>query len=186
MNDQMEQSILSLTSLVPTLMEHRRGTCLILEHEHGSLFVIKANSVFLVKERCLSCFHFRIKNGCGIGKDCKSICLIPEEQNYGWTNVSNLNPSSILLLAKFFTLSKDPLPDFIKEQIPSDFKDQRCRKHILAKPILNRTLAELDRQAAQIQMKKNSHSLPEKEYEDFLKEIEAEKRELHDRLALIL
>ncbi|MFX0103397.1 MAG: hypothetical protein ACFFCS_27800 [Candidatus Hodarchaeota archaeon] len=87
-----------------------------------------------------------------------------------------------LIIAKIITLIEKKLPKFIEEQIPVNFFDQKCHKYVLIQPIMHRMLIDLDKQAIDIENK----NLPLKQKMKFLREVEYEKKELMDRLALII
>ncbi len=179
-----------VVELVPSLIQYVRGSCFLIRKENGTFFVIKNNSVFFIKERCIDCLHFRPSKGCGIGPDVKSICIIPEENQKGWTNLEqhhvHVHPMSLVLLAKIMTLIERVLPDFIKEQIPESFFATACKKYVHVKPIIYRMLVDLDKQEAQILKKLSMGALPEEHKVKFLTEIQNEKKELIERLALLL
>ena len=86
-----------ITDLVPSLFRYLKGRCFLIPNSNDTFFLIDGNAVFYLKKRCLSCFHFRLKNGCGIGSDSKSICLIPTERNQGWSNIKKEGKSLQLL-----------------------------------------------------------------------------------------
>nr|MDO8116822.1 hypothetical protein [Candidatus Sigynarchaeota archaeon] len=143
-----------IVELLPSLIRYVRGNCLLIPRENDSYFVIKNNVVYFIKKRCMDCLHFRPNKGCGIGPDVKSICIIPEENQKGWTNLEqhkvHVHPMSLVLLAKVMTLIEDDLPAFIKEQIPPAFFDSSCKKYVHIKPIVYRMLVDLEKQEAQI------------------------------------
>jgi hypothetical protein len=66
-----------IIEIVPSLARFLKGSCFIIPKEKEACFVVKGTTVFFLKQRCLNCLHFRISKGCGIGGDCKSICLVP-------------------------------------------------------------------------------------------------------------
>ncbi|MHA1679844.1 MAG: hypothetical protein ACTSUE_02475 [Promethearchaeota archaeon] len=177
----------SIVVHVPSIMKFQKGSCFLLPRKNGTLFLVNEGSmVFLLKSKCLSCFHFRIKNGCGVGSDCKSICLIPEARNQGWTNVPDMSFLMILVVSKVFTLLEEPLQPFISEQIPRDFHQHACKKYIYIKPIVYRILVDLDKQAEDVEARYRSNSLPLEQRMKFLKEILDEREELKDRLAIMI
>jgi hypothetical protein len=182
-------SVEEVVELVPSLTRYVKGTSLILPRKNDSCYIVKGLSVYFLKRRCLDCLHFRQAKGCGIGSDCKSICLIPEESSTrGWTNVADVSITGmhLLVLAKVFTLIQDELPSFIKSQIPGDFFASTCKKFIRIEPIVYRMLLDLDKQEEEIEAKFKEGKLPMEHKEKFLAEIRAEKNELLDRLALVI
>lgn len=176
-----------IIELVPLLARYLKGSCFIISGEKDSCFIVKGTTVFFLKRRCLNCLHFRIAKGCGIGGDCKSICLIPEGDR-GWTNIDTMHITGmhLLILAKIFTLLEDEFPDFIKNQVPDDFFKQNCKKYIRIQPIVYRMLIDLDKQEIDIDAKFKDGLLPLDHKNKFLDEIKAEKNELMERLALAI
>ena len=176
--------------IIPLMAKFAKGKCYLVPWESGSLFVLTSTSIFLLKTRCLKCFHFRIGKGCGIGPDCRSICMIPSDQARGWTNILHegkpLPPNSLVYLSKLLTLIEPVLPDFVKKQIPLDYHEKACKKFVNANPVIYRMLSDLDEQELEIEQKSgNGRVLPE-QLEKFLAEIRDEKAELLDRLALTI
>ena len=83
----------------------------------------------------------------------------------------------------YFSIRYQPhVTDVFKIFVPVNFFDQKCHKYILIQPIMHRMLIDLDKQAIDIENK----DLPLKQKMKFLREVEYEKRELMDRLALII
>ncbi|NMC07126.1 MAG: hypothetical protein GYA24_18060 [Candidatus Lokiarchaeota archaeon] len=182
-------SIEELVELVPGLARFVKGSSFILPRKNDACYIVKGLSVYFMKRRCLDCLHFRQAKGCGIGSDCKSICLIPDETSTrGWTNINNdaITGMHFLVLAKIFTLVQDDLPEFIKTQIPTDFFHTNCKKFVRIQPIVYRMLLDLDKQEEEIEVKFREKKLPLEHKDKFLAEIRAEKNELLDRLALAI
>nr|MDO8112190.1 hypothetical protein [Candidatus Sigynarchaeota archaeon] len=178
-----------IIELVPSLARYIKGSCFILPKRNDTLFVVKSTTVFFLKRRCLDCLHFRISKGCGIGADCKSICLIPEGER-GWTNIDSekmrITGMHLLVLAKIFTLLEKSLPEFINKQIPDDFYKAPCKKFVRIQPIVYRMLMDLDKQEIEIDAKHKDGLLPEEHKDKFLDEIKSEKNELLERLSLAI
>ncbi|MBN2152149.1 MAG: hypothetical protein JW839_11930 [Candidatus Lokiarchaeota archaeon] len=182
-------SVEEIVELVPSLARFVKGSSFILPRKNDSCYIVKGLSVFYLKRRCLYCLHFRQAKGCGIGSDCKSICLIPEESSTkGWTNIegAGITAMHLLVLAKIFTLVQESLPDFIKEQVPDDFFATNCKKFIRIQPIVYRMLLDLDKQEEEVEAKFHEGKLPAEHKEKFMAEILAEKTDLLDRLALVI
>ncbi|MEX2684846.1 MAG: hypothetical protein Q6373_024950 [Candidatus Sigynarchaeota archaeon] len=178
-----------IVELVPSLARFVKGSSFILPRKNDSCYIVKGLSVFFLKRRCLDCLHFRQAKGCGIGSDCKSICLIPEESSTrGWTNIDDVSITGthLLVLAKIFTLVQEELPSFIESQIPGDFFVTNCKKFIRIQPIVYRMLLDLDKQEEEIEAKFKEGKLPVEHKEKFMAEILAEKAELLDRLSLVI
>ncbi len=178
-----------IVALVPSLARFVKGSSFILPRKNDSCYIVKGLSVYFLKRRCLDCFHFRQVKGCGIGSDCKSICLIPEESSTrGWTNIEDVGITGmhLLVLSKIFTLVQNELPSFINSQIPGDFFATTCKKFIRIQPIVYRMLLDLDKQEEEIEAKFKEGKLPAEHKEKFMAEIIAEKTELLDRLALVI
>ena len=180
----------TVIELVPSLSQYHKGNCFMIPRENETYFVLKNSTVFLVKKKCLNCLHFKIGKGCGIGPDCKSICLIPEEHIKGWTNIERggktLSSAILLFIAKLFILSEPNLDKFIQEQIPEDFLNQYCKKYIRIKPIVYRMLIDLDQQQEAIEKKYETGVLPDDERLKFIIEIQKEQKDLIDRLAILI
>ncbi|MHA1847760.1 MAG: hypothetical protein ACTSYS_04060 [Promethearchaeota archaeon] len=186
----MEDVVSEITHQVPSLLRYIKGDSFFIKYNDEIVIIIYQNSVYYMKTRCLSCFHFNLKGGCGVGSDCKRLCLIPDNKGQGWTNVRELgeplSQMSILIMAKLFTLLERPLPSFIQEQIPADFHRGKCVKFIQIKPIAYRALVDLDKQEDKIKKKYKENLLPREQYLRFKDEIENEKREIQNRLALLI
>jgi len=185
-----EVTMEEIIELVPSLARFLKGSCFIIPKEKEACFVVKGTTVFFLKQRCLNCLHFRIAKGCGIGADCKSICLVPEGDR-GWTNIDTsavrITGMHLLILAKVFTLLEKDRQDFIKKQIPDEFFKQNCKKYIRIQPIVYRMLMDLDKQEIDIIDARNKDGLLPADHKDkFIDEIRAEKNELLERLALAI
>jgi hypothetical protein len=168
----------TIIELVPSLSQYHKGNCFMIPRENETYFVQKNSTVFLVKKKCLNCLHFKIGKGCGIGPDCKSICLIPEEHVKGWTNIKRdgkiLTSSILLFIAKIFILSERNLEKFIQEQIPENFHHQSCKKFVRIKPLVYRILMDLDQQEEALEKKYDADVLPNEERWEVLVEIKKE------------
>lgn len=177
-----------ICDFVPSLHGHVKAGVILLPCDPDMYFVVHLKNVFLLKQRCLTCFHFKTRNGCGIGIDCKSICLVPEQGSIpGWVSFDDPRMTRELLvtLSKVVTLQEPALPDFIKEQIPPGFTCKTCEKYILLKPIVYRMLVDLEDQAVEIKKKGDRGQLPRAQVEKFMVELEIEREELEDRLLLM-
>ncbi|MHA1370301.1 MAG: hypothetical protein ACTSWN_11345 [Promethearchaeota archaeon] len=178
-----------LASLVPSFYRYVKGDCFLIPKPRDCFFLLDHKHVFYLKKRCLSCFHLQ-RNGCGIGSDCKSICLVPFNGLSGWSNIvldgRKLERESLVLLSKMFILEQEDLPEFIKEQIPSDFHDSKCNKFIQIQPIYTRMLMDLEKQEKAIISKIHNGELPLEQKERFINEIRHEKDEIKKRLLLVL
>lgn len=166
---------------IPALARYRLGSCVAIPWHRDSTFLLKHGTVLLLKRRCLNCLHLRLDKGCGIGKDCRKICLVPGENQAGWTNIPDMTQAAIVFLAKMYTLLDEEAPAFVASQVPPDFLDECCEKFVSIKPVALRMLADFDTQAVQA-----TSQLPGPDRQRFLKDIERDRAELLDRLSVLV